>query len=77
MVMSEIMTLEEIKKNYNGQWVLIAYSETDEDLQVVKGKVIAYSTNKEDIYQALELAREQPLAIEYMGQVPEDLAFIL
>jgi hypothetical protein len=75
--MSEIMTFEEIKKNYNGQWVLIAYSETDEDLQVVKGKVIAYSTNKEDIYQALELAGEQPLAIEYMGQVPEDLAFIL
>ncbi|MFM2313403.1 MAG: hypothetical protein RLZZ04_2679 [Cyanobacteriota bacterium] len=75
--MSEIMTFEEIKKNYHGQWVLIAYSEADEDLQVVKGKVIAYSTNKEDIYQALELAREQPLAIEYMGQVPEDLAFIL
>jgi hypothetical protein len=75
--MSEIMTFEEIKKNYNGQWVLIAYSETDEDLQVVKGKVIANSTNKEDIYQALELAGEQPLAIEYMGQVPEDLAFIL
>jgi hypothetical protein len=75
--MSEIMTFEEIKKNYNGQWVLIAYSETDEDLQVVKGKVIAYSTNREDIYQALELAGEQPLAIEYMGQVPEDLAFIL
>jgi hypothetical protein len=77
MVMSEIMTFEEIKKNYNGQWVLIAYSETDEDLQVVKGKVIAHSTDKENIYQALELAGEQPLAIEYMGQVPEDLAFIL
>jgi hypothetical protein len=75
--MSEIMTFEEIKKNYNGQWVLIAYNETDEDLQVLKGKVIAYSTNKEDIYQALELAGDQPLAIEYMGQVPEDLAFIL
>ena len=75
--MSEIMTFEEIKENYDGQWVLIAYSETDEDLQVVKGKVIAHSVNKEDIYQALESATEQPLAIEYMGQVPEDLAFIL
>lgn len=75
--MSEIMTFEEIKQNYDGQWVLIAYTETDEDLQVVKGKVIAHSANKEDIYQALESAGEQPLAIEYMGQVPEDLAFIL
>ena len=71
------MTFEEIELHYNGQWVLIAYTETDEDLKVVKGKVIAHSANKEDIYQVLEFAGEQPLAIEYMGQVPEDLAFIL
>ena len=75
--MSEIMTFEQIGQNYDGEWVLIAYSETDEELRVVKGKVIAHSTNKEDIYQALEEAVEQPLAIEYMGQIPEDLAFIL
>ena len=71
------MTFEEIEQNYDGQWVLIAYTETDEDLQVVKGKVIAHSANKEDVYQALAEAGEQPLAIEYMGRVPEDLAFIL
>lgn len=71
------MTFEEIKQNYDGQWVLIAYTETDEDLKVVKGQVIAHSANKEDIYQALESNGDQPLAIEYMGQIPEDLAFIL
>lgn len=76
-IISKIMTFEEIEQNYNGQWVLIAYSETDEDLKVVRGKVIAHSANKEDIYRVLETAREQPLAIEYMGQIPEDLAFIL
>ncbi|MEM6613057.1 MAG: hypothetical protein AAF652_12550 [Cyanobacteria bacterium P01_C01_bin.72] len=75
--MSKIMTFEEIEQNYNGQWVLIAYTETDEDLKVVKGKVIAHSANREDVYQALANADKQPLAIEYMGQVPEDLAFIL
>ena len=71
------MTFEQIEQNYDGEWVLIAYSETDEELRVVKGKVIAHSTNKEDIYRALENAVEQPLAIEYIGQIPEDLAFIL
>ena len=34
----------------------------DENLQVIKGKVIAHSFNKEEIYQALESATEQPLA---------------
>ena len=71
------MTFEQIEQNYDGEWVLIAYSETDEELRVVKGKVIAHSANKEDIYRALENAVEQPLAIEYIGQIPEDLAFIL
>ena len=75
--MSETMTFEEIELRYDGQWVLIAYTETDEDLKVVKGKVIAHSANKEDGDRALAKAGEQPLAIEYMGQVPEDLAFIL
>ncbi len=75
--MSKTMTFEEIEQNYNGQWVLIAYTETDENLQVVKGKVIAHSVNKQDIYQALETAEEQALAIEYLGRVPEDVAYIL
>jgi hypothetical protein len=75
--MSVIMTFEEIKLNYDGEWVLIAYSESDENLQVIKGEVIAHSVNKEEIYQALESARDRPLAIEYMGKVPEDIAFIL
>ena len=75
--MSEIMTFTEIKRNYNGEWVLIAYSKTNEDLQIIEGKVIAHSANKEDIYQALKSTPEQPLAIEYMGEVPEDIAFIL
>jgi hypothetical protein len=75
--MSVIMTFEEIKLNYDGEWVLIAYSETDKNLQVIKGEVIAHSVNKEEIYQALESAQDRPLAIKYMGKVPEDIAFIL
>ncbi len=75
--MSGIMTFAEIKHNYDGEWVLIAYTKTDENLQVIEGKVIAHSAKKEDIYRALESTTEQPLAIEYMGQVPEDIAFIL
>ncbi len=75
--MSALMTFEEIKQNYDREWVLIAYTSTDENLQVIKGKVLAHSLNKEEIYQALESATEEHLAIEYMGQVPEDLDLIL
>jgi len=75
--MSEIMTFEEMQNRYNGEWLLIAYTSVDDNLQIIKGEVLAHSQNKEDIYKALESVKEQPLAIEYVGQVPENLAFIL
>ncbi|EAZ88396.1 hypothetical protein [Crocosphaera chwakensis] len=75
--MSKIITFEEMQRSYDGEWLLIAPKEVDEDLQVIKGEVLAHSPIQEDIYQALESVGEQPLAIEYVGKVPEDLAFIL
>ena len=74
--MSDLMTFEEIKQNYDEQWVLIAYSSTDENATVIKGKVLAHSHHKEEIYQALESATEENLAIEYMDQINEDLDLI-
>ena len=58
------MTFAEIQRIYDGEWVLIAYTEVDENLQVIEGKVIAHSADKEYVYQALESTKEQPLAIE-------------
>lgn len=42
-----------------------------------KVKFLAHSLNKEEVYQVLERVDEQLLAIEYMGQIPKDLGFIL
>lgn len=75
--MSEVITFEEMQHRYDGQWLLIAPIEVDEELQVVKGEVLAHSPNQEDIQQALLSVSDQPLAIEYVGQLPEDLIVIL
>ena len=75
--MPELMTFAEIERTYDGEWVLVAYIKTDDDLQILEGKVVVHSTNKEDIYEALESIPEQPLAVEYMGKVPEDIALVL
>ena len=75
--MPELMTFAEIERTYDGEWVLVAYIKTDDDLQILEEKVVVHSTNKEDIYEALESIPEQPLAIEYMGKVPEDIALVL
>lgn len=41
------MTLTEIKRYYPNEWVLIEFTELDDDLQVVEGQVIALQEEKE------------------------------
>ena len=52
---SEILTLEEIQEKYPQQWVLIAYTEEDEYLNVVRGQVLAYSPDRDRSRQYLRL----------------------
>jgi hypothetical protein len=75
--MAEVLTLEEMKHRYDREWLLIAYTEIDEDFNVIRGEVLAHSPSQEEIYQALPLRQNRAVAIEYIGQIPEDLAFML
>ena len=71
------MKMDEIRRQYEGEWVLIEYTELDEDLRVVEGDVIAHSPNREEIYRQLLGTKGKDVAIEYLGDVPEDLAVML
>lgn len=71
------MTFEEMKQHHQGEWLLIAYKNLDEQMQVIDGEVLAHSPHQSEIYEVLSSIPEQPLAIEYVGKVPEDVAFIL
>ena len=65
------MKVEEIRRRYRGEWVLIEYNKLDDDLNVVEGEVIAHLPNREEIYQAQMRLRGKSLAIEYLGEIPE------
>mgnify|MGYP003588564198 CR=1 FL=1 len=67
----EILSMEEIKEKYPQQWVLIAYTEEDEYLNVIRGEVLAYSPERDDIYNYLPYTKGKAVAIEYTGPVPE------
>jgi hypothetical protein len=74
---SEILDYEEIKQRYDGQWVIIVEHEIDEDLEVLAGEILAHSSSETEIYQMLSLASGKNVSIEYIGAVPENIAFIL
>ncbi len=84
--MTNILTLDEMRdgeasrygNRYNGEWVMIAYTETDpETLEVLRGEVLAHSPNSQDVYAAMPIAKGRGVAFEFFGHIPENVAFIL
>jgi hypothetical protein len=67
------MRLDEIRKRYRNEWVLVEFSKLDKDLRVKDGKVIAHAPNKDDIYKALLDTRGKNVAVEYCGDIQEDV----
>ncbi len=71
------LTWAEMKQRYPGEWLLIVEAELDKQLGVTCGEVLAHSPNQSDIYDALPLRQGRSASIEYTGEMPEDLAFVL
>lgn len=71
------MKMGEIRRRYHGEWVLIEYTKLDEELNVVEGDVIAHASTKEEIYKKLLEIKGQQIAIEYLGELPEDIAVMI
>ncbi len=75
--MFEVLTLEQIRQQYDGEWVMIAYTETDpETYEVIRGRVLAHSKEAQEVYDAIDRAEGQGVAFDFFGQVPENVAFI-
>jgi hypothetical protein len=75
--MSAILSFEEMQQHYRNEWLLIAYTELDSDMNVLRGEVLKHSPDVEEVYKALPQRQGRAVAIEYVGEVPQDLAFIL
>lgn len=71
------MTFTEQLRQYQGEWILIEYTELDEELNVTAGRVIAHSPNKDEIYRLLAQTQGKNIAVEYVGEFPKDLAVLL
>jgi hypothetical protein len=49
--MGEILTYDEMKTRYDGEWVLVQDPEVDEHLRVLRGKVISHHVERDAMYQ--------------------------
>jgi hypothetical protein len=73
----KILSLEKIFSLYPDEWVLIVNPELDEEFSVIRGEVLAHSTERDQIYSNLSLRNGKSVAIEYTGSIPDNIAVML
>ncbi|MFI5454165.1 MAG: hypothetical protein ACHRXM_01820 [Isosphaerales bacterium] len=75
--MDEMLTMKEIEARYAPDWVLIAEPEVDDQLEVLRGKVVFHSPDHDAIYhKAIELKLNR-IAVRYLGEYPEHMVLWL
>ena len=74
--MADIQTIDEMMETYRGQWAIIVDCEDDEYGRLVRGRVVAHSRDRDDIYRGMANHPEGG-AIRYLGKVPADINYML
>ena len=75
--MAEVLSISEIQSQFDREWVLLEDPQIDEQLQLVGGKVVFHSKDRDEVdRKALEL-RPRHSAFLYTGPMPEDTAIVL
>jgi hypothetical protein len=72
-----ISSIEQMRSAHSDEWLLIAYTELDDQLNVIQGELLAHSPNAEDLYKLLPSFSDRAVAFEYVGEIPQELAFVV
>jgi hypothetical protein len=68
--MEEIATVEEIEKKYKDEWVIIEVLEVNELEEPIKGKLIAHSKSRDEIYDLLK-DKTGDFSVFFTGEIPK------
>ncbi len=75
--MDNIMTVEEMRTQFESEWVLVENPQTNDALEVLKGKILHHSKDRDEIYRKAVALRPKRSAIVYTGEIPEDMEVAL
>lgn len=75
--MNEVLTISQIAKQFDSEWVLVEDPQTNEALEVQGGRVRWHSKDRDEVYRKAVELRPRRFAMLYTGKMPEDTAIIL
>ena len=71
------MTMSEMKSRFRSEWILIGDPDTDSELNVLGGKVLCHSRDRDEVYRKALLLRPARSAFMYTGRMAKNAAIIL
>ncbi len=64
------MSIEEVKREYKNEWVLVEVLEEDELNRPTRVRLITHSKNRDEIYEALNKNKRYTFHF-YTGEIPK------
>ena len=68
-----VMTLAEIEKTFDNEYVLVEDPELDRSNEVIRGKVLFHSKNRDEVDAAAMRLRPKHSAFLFTGPVPDNI----
>ncbi len=68
-----IMTLTEIERQFDGEWVLLEDPYVNDQREIAGGKPLFHSKNRDEVYQAALRIRPKHSAFMYFGPMPDNI----
>ena len=75
----EILTMDEIQRRFDSEWVLIADPETDQFHKVLAGKVVYHNSDRRVFDREVLKLDPHPsdFAVFFTGKTPEGVSYLL
>jgi len=77
MEVSEYLTMEEIKKRYPDEWVLLGDPETNEFCQFIGGTLIEHDRDKTSVLDRSKGKKPKHSAFLYTGEPDPNVVYML
>ena len=71
--------LEQIEKEYNGNWVLMVNCQENEYGTVIGGEVMLHDTSMNKVLSNMQFYNDQGFSsyVRYVGTIPEGVALVI
>jgi len=75
--MSEVLTISQIERQFDSEWVLVEDPQTNQALEVQAGRILWHSKDRDEVYRKAVELRPSRFAMLYTGKMPKDTAIVL